>query len=87
MGAQHGHEQGKQVGFFCHMNPAPRRLKLPMTRLCCRSQVEGEAQGEDDDIASFLGDIDNGPKHAHVVRLDQEDREVVDGESGFEIRR
>ncbi len=50
-------------------------------------QVEGEAQGDEVAIASFLKDIDRGPRHAKVVRLDKEDRDVVDGETGFEVRR
>lgn len=51
------------------------------------NQVEGEAQGEEQAIKDFLKDIDNGPRHAHVVRLDKEDREVVEGESGFHVVR
>ena len=49
-------------------------------------QVEGEAQGEEATLKKFLKDVDNGPRHAHVVRLDKEDREVVDGEEGFVVR-
>ena len=49
-------------------------------------KVEGEAQGEESSITSFLEDIDNGPRSAKVVKLDKEDREVVDGESGFKVR-
>ncbi|KAK4042084.1 hypothetical protein C8A01DRAFT_33847 [Parachaetomium inaequale] len=49
--------------------------------------VEGEAQGEEDAIAAFLKHVDKGPRHAQVVRLDKEDREVVEGEAEFEIRR
>lgn len=49
-------------------------------------QVEGEAQGDRDAIKSFLKDVDKGPRHAHVVRLDHEDREVVEGETEFEVR-
>ncbi|KAK4117340.1 ARM repeat-containing protein [Canariomyces notabilis] len=51
------------------------------------NKVEGEAQGEEDALATFLKAVDKGPRHAHVVRLDKEDREVVEGEEGFEIRR
>jgi acylphosphatase len=51
------------------------------------SQVEGEAQGEDSAITTFLKEIDKGPKHAHVVKLDKEEREAVEGEADFEIRR
>ena len=49
--------------------------------------MEGEAQGEDDAVAAFLKHINIGPRHAHVVKLDKEDREVVEGETEFEIRR
>ncbi|KAK4226908.1 Acylphosphatase-like domain-containing protein [Podospora fimiseda] len=51
------------------------------------NKVEGEAQGEDAAILQFLKDVDKGPKGSKVVRLDKEDREVVEGEEGFEVRR
>jgi acylphosphatase len=60
-------------------------LLQPLMRI--PKQVEGEAQGEEDAIKSFLKDIDRGPKHAHVVRLDHEDRELVEDENAFEVRR
>lgn len=50
-------------------------------------KVEGEAQGEEDAVMAFLKHVNNGPRHSQVVRLDKEDREVVDGEVEFEIRR
>lgn len=50
-------------------------------------QVEGEAQGEEASLSDFLKDVDSGPRGSHVVRLDREDREVVEGEGEFEIRR
>lgn len=28
-----------------------------------------------------------GPSHAHVVKLEKEDRGLVEGEKGFEVRR
>ena len=49
-------------------------------------QVEGEVQGDDDSVQKLLKDIDNGPTHAHVVRVDKSDMDVVDGENGFEVR-
>ena len=52
-----------------------------------KKKVEGEAQGDESDLAEFLKDVDSGPRGAHVVRLDREDRDVVEGEAGFEIRR
>ncbi|KAK0656091.1 armadillo-type protein [Cercophora newfieldiana] len=50
------------------------------------NKVEGEAQGDTETLKKFLKDVDNGPRHAHVVRLDKEDMEVVEGEAGFEVR-
>lgn len=52
--------------------------------LCLK--VEGEAQGDDEAITNFLKDVDNGPRGAKVVQLTKEDRDVVDGETGFEVR-
>ncbi|KAK3904730.1 armadillo-type protein [Staphylotrichum tortipilum] len=51
------------------------------------NKVEGEAQGDDDSIAAFLKHVDKGPRLAQVVRLDKEEREVVEGEEEFVIRR
>ncbi|KAK5655017.1 hypothetical protein OQA88_6776 [Cercophora sp. LCS_1] len=51
------------------------------------NKVEGEAQGDVEVLKSFLKDVDDGPRHAHVVKLEKEEREVVDGEEGFVVRR
>ncbi|POS70047.1 acylphosphatase [Diaporthe helianthi] len=48
--------------------------------------VEGEAQGNEDVLQTFLKDVDTGPPGSKVVKLDKEDRDVVDGETGFEVR-
>ncbi|KAK4250472.1 hypothetical protein C7999DRAFT_11732 [Corynascus novoguineensis] len=67
-----------------------RAVELKLTgwvRNTDNKKVEGEAQGEEDAVAAFLKHINIGPRHAHVVRLDKEDREVVEGETEFEIRR
>ncbi|KAI2638078.1 acylphosphatase [Xylaria nigripes] len=50
-------------------------------------KVEGEAQGTPDAIKQFLVAIDQGPRLAHVVRLDKEQRDVIDGETEFVVRR
>lgn len=50
------------------------------------TKVEGEAQGDDDVIQTFLKDVDTGPPGSKVVKLDTEDRDVVEGETGFEVR-
>ncbi|KAL2890053.1 Acylphosphatase [Ceratocystis lukuohia] len=51
------------------------------------NKVEGEVQGEEDAVKKFTTAILDGPKHAHVVRLDKDHRAIVEGETGFEIRR
>ncbi|KAL2213968.1 acylphosphatase [Sarocladium strictum] len=50
------------------------------------NKVEGEAQGDEDAISKFLKAVDDGPSHAKVVQLTKEDRDVVDGESSFDIK-
>lgn len=50
-------------------------------------QVEGEAQGGDWEMGKFLKDIEQGPRGASVKQVEQEDRDVVNGEAGFEVRR
>ncbi|CAG9971332.1 unnamed protein product [Clonostachys byssicola] len=50
------------------------------------NKVEGEAQGSVDAMKQFLQAVDKGPRHAHVVKLDKEGRDLVEDESAFEIR-
>jgi acylphosphatase len=50
------------------------------------NKVEGEAQGDPETLKKFLKDVDNGPRYAKVVRLDREERDLVEGEAGFEVR-
>ncbi|CAK7244146.1 MAG: hypothetical protein STHCBS139747_005681 [Sporothrix thermara] len=51
------------------------------------NKVEGEVQGEEADVADLLQKLDRGPTSARVVRFDKENREVVEGEDSFEIKR
>lgn len=50
-------------------------------------KVEGEAQGPDKNLKDFLKEVDKGPRHAQVVRLDTEERSVIPDEKEFELRR
>lgn len=50
-------------------------------------QVEGEAQGHEDSIKKLLKEINNGPRHAHVVKVEKKDIELQEGESHFGVRR
>ncbi|KAK1757638.1 Acylphosphatase [Echria macrotheca] len=51
------------------------------------NKVEGEVQGPPETVRKFLKEVDDGPRHAKVVRLDKEERDIVEGEEGFGIRR
>ncbi|PWY82462.1 hypothetical protein BO83DRAFT_374945 [Aspergillus eucalypticola CBS 122712] len=46
-------------------------------------QVEGEAQGTEESLQKFLKDINNGPRHAHVVKLEKKEIAPKDGEVEF----
>lgn len=37
-------------------------------------------------LKKFMKDVDRGPTHSHVVKLDQKDIDLIDGETAFEIR-
>lgn len=37
-------------------------------------------------MGKFLKDIEKGPRGASVKKVEQEDREVVDGEATFQVR-
>ncbi|KAK6213983.1 acylphosphatase [Colletotrichum tabaci] len=50
-------------------------------------RVEGEAQGDEDALNKLLKDIDQGPRSAKVVKLDQEERDLVKDEKDFLVRR
>lgn len=49
-------------------------------------KVEGEAQGDDEGIRKFLKDINEGPKRAHVVKVQKSEVEPKDGESSFDTK-
>ena len=39
-------------------------------------QVTGEAQGSEDNIQSFLKEINSGPRAAHVVKVEKEEIKI-----------
>jgi hypothetical protein len=75
MGEKYAEQQGKAHG-------EEKRRILMLTP----EQVEGEVQGEDYVLQSFVKDIDQGPRHAHVVKVEKSEVEVQEGETGFEVR-
>lgn len=50
-------------------------------------QVEGEAQAEDGVLQKFMKDVESGPSHSTVDKVEKQEIDVVDGETGFEVRR
>lgn len=40
----------------------------------------------DDAMQKFIKNIGQGPKHAHVVKVDTKEISPVGGEKGFEVR-
>ncbi|KAI1810192.1 acylphosphatase [Poronia punctata] len=82
----HGEVQGVNFRNFTQREAT----KLDVTGWCrntSNEKVEGEAQGRPDAIKQFLKAIDDGPRYAKVVKLDKEDRDVVEGEDQFDVRR
>ncbi|PGH06456.1 hypothetical protein AJ79_06546 [Helicocarpus griseus UAMH5409] len=50
-------------------------------------QVQGEAQGEEAFLTKLLKDLSQGPRHAHVVKVEKSDIDVKEGESSFVVKR
>ncbi|KAK8048979.1 hypothetical protein PG994_010709 [Apiospora phragmitis] len=82
----HGQVQG--VGFRYYTQK--KATAMGITGWCRNTdnqKVEGEAQGEESTLKQFLKDINQGPSHSKVMKVDQEDRDVQEGESQFEVRQ
>jgi acylphosphatase len=47
-------------------------------------QVTGEAQGDEDALKKLKGDLNEGPRAAHVVKLEIKDIQTKEGESSFD---
>ncbi|KAL1838304.1 hypothetical protein VTJ49DRAFT_2816 [Mycothermus thermophilus] len=82
----HGTVQGVGFRYFTRHRAVENNI-TGWVRNTENDKVEGEAQGEEANVKEFLRHVDKGPKHAHVCKLEKEEREVVEGEEGFEIRR
>ncbi|KAH8155126.1 uncharacterized protein LAJ45_00135 [Morchella importuna] len=78
----HGSVQG--VFYRKFAVDAARKYSLTgFVRNIPNGKVEGEAQGEENLIRQFVKDLDKGPELANVIRVDQNEKEVVDGETEF----
>ncbi|PKS10595.1 hypothetical protein jhhlp_002349 [Lomentospora prolificans] len=76
------------VGFRYFTQRKAQELKLSgWVRNIPDNKVDGEAQGDEKDVETLLKLLNDGPRHALVVKLEKEHRDVVENESGFEVRR
>ncbi|RPB25847.1 acylphosphatase family protein [Terfezia boudieri ATCC MYA-4762] len=50
-------------------------------------KVAGEAQGIKENLDKFWKDIDRGSPKSHVIRVDKNEINTVEGEEGFEIKK
>ncbi|KAL1913227.1 hypothetical protein Sste5344_000774 [Sporothrix stenoceras] len=83
--AHGGEVQG--VGYRYFTRKQANQLELTgWVRNLPNNKVEGEVQGDETAIATMMQKLDRGPSMAKVVRLDKEDREVVEGDASFDIR-
>ncbi|RDW69288.1 acylphosphatase [Coleophoma cylindrospora] len=82
----HGDVQGVSFRYFTQKKAQEYNL-TGWVRNTPNSKVEGEAQGDKEGIQNLLKDLDNGPRMAHVVKVEKEDKDVVEGEKAFEVRR
>ncbi|KAK8033183.1 hypothetical protein PG991_002581 [Apiospora marii] len=82
----HGRVQG--VGFrYYTQKKATASGITGWCRNTDNEKVEGEAQGDEGILKQFFKDIDQGPPHSKVMKVDQEERDIQEGESQFEVRR
>jgi len=82
----HGQVQGVGFRYFTRKKAASYNL-TGWCRNTSKGEVEGEAQGDEDGIQKLLTDLNRGPSHALVSKLDKSDIEIVDVETAFEVRR
>ncbi|KAF9888221.1 hypothetical protein FE257_009216 [Aspergillus nanangensis] len=82
----HGTVQG--VGFrdFTQRRASEFELKGWVKNTHC-GRVEGEAQGHQDSISKLVKEINNGPRLAHVVKVEKKELDVKEGESHFGVKR
>ncbi|KAE9371030.1 acylphosphatase [Stipitochalara longipes BDJ] len=81
----HGQVQGVGFRFFARKKATAYGL-TGWVRNTPNSKVEGEVQGEDEVLQNFLKDIDQGPRHSQVVKVEKSEIEVLEGETAFEVR-
>ncbi|TFB06151.1 Acylphosphatase [Trichoderma ghanense] len=82
----HGFVQGVGYRYFARK----KAQEYGVTGWCrntANDTVEGEAQGSEDVMQKFFEAIGKGPSSADVTKVVKEARDVVEGESTFQVRR
>ncbi|KAK0112617.1 hypothetical protein ONS95_014360 [Cadophora gregata] len=82
----HGDVQGVGFRYFTRKKATSYGV-TGWVRNTANNKVEGEAQAEDDILQKFMKDVESGPSHATVDKVEKQEIDVVEGETGFEVRR
>ncbi|KAI9732773.1 MAG: hypothetical protein M1834_003711 [Cirrosporium novae-zelandiae] len=80
----HGRVQGVCFRDFARRNATSYGV-TGFVRNTLDGKVTGEAQGDEGSLMKFLKDIDRGPRHAHVVKLEKHALEPKEGENSFRV--
>ncbi|KAK4937127.1 hypothetical protein LTR10_022179 [Elasticomyces elasticus] len=75
------------TGFVKNTSDDKVRLPFPMhpfDHLLTRAQVAGEAQGDEEALKKLKADLNEGPRSAHVVKVEVKDIETKSGEKSFD---
>lgn len=73
--------------YLCIKVPPTHATKSIPCSLAQHLQVQGEAQGSSDHISKFVTELNKGPSHSSVRDVETSNIEVVDGETGFQVKR
>ncbi|KAK7740033.1 hypothetical protein SLS62_011149 [Diatrype stigma] len=83
----HGRVQGVNFRYYTQKKATEAKI-TGWCRNTKQGTVEGEAQADDEEVLKqFLKDVDRGPPHAQVVKVESQPRDLADGETEFEVRR
>ena len=82
----YGRVQGVSFRYFTQRKASSYNI-TGWVRNTDHGEVQGEAQGEDDSIEKLVAHLKEGPRHAHVTRLDHEEISRTEGENDFDVRR
>ncbi|TVY35476.1 Acylphosphatase, partial [Lachnellula cervina] len=81
----HGEVQGVGFRYFTRKRAMAYNL-TGWVRNAPNNKVEGEAQGEEEDVEKLVKDLGRGPSHSRVVEVEREEVESREGESGFVVK-